>query len=394
MFGKRKPRQMPIQGINGMIPQPQPQAQGFMQGQKRYAQAAPAQPSKFSTDRIAAALGSLASNDGGAGIRNYDANMQAQMQQQQMIQQLSQGMSPQMAAAVQANPQAVAELLAKRNLGVHQITAGNSVYDPQTGQYNMAPKTFQNGSQIARMNPDGSINSTDLGMNADNRVDVRGQDIDQQTAQMQDATKRYSIDIDNENTDFSNQTGRINALTGRDRLNFERESAASGPSLTDTKGFEAADKAFGQEYNEWTSGKRADAQKNLEQLDSVIEMLGSGGNYTGGFVGQVPDRIAAVNPLDPAGPARIAARERVEEVVQRNLREVLGAQFTEKEGERLIKRAYNPMLSEEENIYRLTNLANQVRKSIQNRDAKAAYFAQNGTLVGFEAAPADPLGIR
>jgi hypothetical protein len=201
--------------------------------------------------------------------------------------------------------------------------------------------------------------------------------------------------LTDENTDFSNQTGRISAVTGRERLNFDRESAANGPALTETKGFEAADKAFGQEYNDWTSGKRADAQKNLEQLDSVIEMLGSGGNYTGAFVGQHPDRLAAFSPI---GSARIAARERVEEVVQRNLREVLGAQFTEKEGERLIKRAYNPMLSEEENIARLNNLANQVRTSIQNRDAKAAYFAQTGTLAGFDDAQqsgsADPLGIR
>jgi hypothetical protein len=201
--------------------------------------------------------------------------------------------------------------------------------------------------------------------------------------------------LTDENTDYSNQTGRISAVTGRERLNFDRETAANGPALTDTKGFEAADKAFGEEYNEWTSGKRADAQKNLEQLDSVIEMLNGEGNYTGEVVGQIPDRLAV---LSNTGQARVAARERVEEVVQRNLREVLGAQFTEKEGERLIKRAYNPMLSEEENIYRLTNLANQVRTSIQNRDAKAAYFAQNGTLVGFDggqqAAPADPLGIR
>jgi hypothetical protein len=229
MYGKRKPRQMPIQGINGMIPQTQ--AKGFMQGQKRYAQAAqPSQPKKFSTDRIAAALGSLATNDGGAGIRNYDANMQAQMQQQKMIQQLSQGMSPQMAAAVQANPQAVAELLANRQLGHHTVNAGNSVvtYGPNgVPQMHQAAQNFQNGSQIARMDGSGNVTSTDLGMNASDRVtvqnniatqDLRGRELDE--------TIRYN-DITDENTDFSNQTGRMNAITEREQAAYRAANPTS-----------------------------------------------------------------------------------------------------------------------------------------------------------------------
>jgi hypothetical protein len=222
---------MPIQGINGMIPQTQAQPRGMFKGPTRYAQASqPAQPSKFSTDRIAAALGSLASNDGGAGIRNYDTNMQAQMQNQQMIQQLSQGMNPQMAAAVQANPQAVAELLAKRNLGHHTVNAGNSVvtYGPNgMPQMHQAAQNFQNGSQIARMDGSGAVTSTDLGPNAGNRVDMRGQDMDLQTAQMQDQTKRYGIDVTDENTDFSNQTGRMNAITEREQAAFRAANPTS-----------------------------------------------------------------------------------------------------------------------------------------------------------------------
>ena len=78
------------------------------------------------------------------------------------------------------------------------------------------------------------------------------------------------------------------------------------------------------------------------------------------------------------------AKEMVQEVVQRNLKTILGAQFAQKEGEQLISRAYNPTLSPELNARRLRKLYQQMEIARQQREAMAAYFNKNYTLRGYE----------
>ena len=82
-------------------------------------------------------------------------------------------------------------------------------------------------------------------------------------------------------------------------------------------------------------------------------------------------------------PESIAMHEAVEEVLQRNLRLILGAQFTQKEGERLIERAYNPALSEAENKKRVDRLITQIKQAAKAKEDASRYFENNGTLVGF-----------
>ena len=80
----------------------------------------------------------------------------------------------------------------------------------------------------------------------------------------------------------------------------------------------------------------------------------------------------------------MSIQQGVEEVVQRNLRLVLGAQFTEKEGERLISRAFDPSLSEKENKKRVDRLLNQIEKAANAKQKAAEYFEKHGTLKGFK----------
>ena len=145
-------------------------------------------------------------------------------------------------------------------------------------------------------------------------------------------------------------------------------------------GAKEADKKAAQEFVKFrVEGGEADAQKQIAQLDDVIGRLGSGRNLTGPVIGRTPDIALSVT-----NPEAIDTREIVEEVVQRNLRLVLGAQFTEKEGERLISRAFNPRLDEETNIRRVTNLVNQMRGALAARTAAADFFGENKTLEGFD----------
>lgn len=157
------------------------------------------------------------------------------------------------------------------------------------------------------------------------------------------------------------------------------------PGAPPTPGQEASDKAFGQEYAAWVAGGGfADVEKGLRQLEEAKIALedaskGRGKNLTGPVVAKIPE---FAKPL--FNPDAVAVRDTVEEIVQRNLRLVLGAQFTEKEGERLIARSYNENLSEAENAKRVGRLIQQIRSAAKAKQEAAEYFAEHGTLEGFK----------
>jgi len=102
-------------------------------------------------------------------------------------------------------------------------------------------------------------------------------------------------------------------------------------------------------------------------------------NISGPVIGNTPAGILSI-----INPTAADAKAKIEEVVQRNLRLVLGAQFTEKEGERLIARAFDQSLPEEINIERADRLINQIELSINAKQDQAQYFKDNSTLKGWQ----------
>ena len=145
-----------------------------------------------------------------------------------------------------------------------------------------------------------------------------------------------------------------------------------------TVGQEAVDKIYATNYVEWNE-KQGDMIGQVAQLETVLTKLESGEDLTGVTKALMPDWY---NYL--ANPGSIAAKERVAEVVQRNLKLILGGQFSEKEGEQLIARAYNPALDEKENISRLKRLIMQMKVGINARNAMNNHFNQFGTMKGYE----------
>jgi hypothetical protein len=145
-----------------------------------------------------------------------------------------------------------------------------------------------------------------------------------------------------------------------------------------TPGQESIDKKFADDYVAWRGGGGQDTAAQIAQLKPVIQALEAGQPITGMKVAVQPDLLLAMT-----NPKALQSREQVEEVVQRNLRTVLGAQFTEKEGERLIARAYNPKLPPEENAKRVRRLFLQMSTAAEQKQAMVDYFDQNGTLRGF-----------
>lgn len=151
-------------------------------------------------------------------------------------------------------------------------------------------------------------------------------------------------------------------------------------SQPQTPGQKKLDEAYGGgDYIEWTQGGGADMASQISNIGKVADRLESGEeNLTGSVIGALPDSVNAA-----IRPNVVSAREDVESVVQRNLRVLLGAQFTEKEGERLIARAYNPRLPEQENAKRLRRLEAAMTAASEARNSQAEYFSKNGTLTGW-----------
>ena len=154
------------------------------------------------------------------------------------------------------------------------------------------------------------------------------------------------------------------------------QNILGGDKLTPAQ--EAIDKKFAEDYVSWKGGGGQDTAAQIAQLKPVIQALEAGQPITGMKVAVQPDLLLAMT-----NPKALQSREQVEEVVQRNLRAVLGAQFTEREGERLIARAYNPKLPPEENASRLRRLFLQMSTAAEQKQAMVDHVDQYGTLRGF-----------
>jgi len=168
-----------------------------------------------------------------------------------------------------------------------------------------------------------------------------------------------------------------------ERIAQSRENAATAKAAAkQTPGQIALDKDFGKDVAEWYGqGGESDYQKQIDQLTAVHSNLTDPNQETTGwFTGRTPDVINSW-----WNPGAIDARDQVSEVVQRNLKAILGAQFTRAEGDQLIARAYNPSLDEATNARRVNALMVQMKQGHKVKAAAIKYFEQNGTLEGFNA---------
>ena len=145
-------------------------------------------------------------------------------------------------------------------------------------------------------------------------------------------------------------------------------------------GFKAYSEVVGKSVADWQQTGRTDAYTQIGQIQNVIGDLESGEAKTGLLYGSLPDWGKAWYDGDTK-----QAQDMVEEVVQRNLRVVLGPQFTAKESSELIRRAFNDRLSPEQNLLRLNKLNLSMQAAADSKDAMAAHFMRNqGDMSGFQ----------
>lgn len=149
-------------------------------------------------------------------------------------------------------------------------------------------------------------------------------------------------------------------------------------------GQDALDRDFAKDYNDWTSGGAKIARNEINKLSSVISDLKNKKVTTGGLTGLFPDQITSDKVL--------SARANVQSTVMNSLKAILGAQFTEKEGERIIKNTWNEADSTENNIARLERLVMDLENQANDKDKKSIYYEQGGTLTGYKGMGQPPSG--
>lgn len=156
---------------------------------------------------------------------------------------------------------------------------------------------------------------------------------------------------------------------------------AKNPFGLVSPGQKAADVAFGKDYADYQAGGgKAAVEKSLEQLSGATKELAAEDKISGGLTGYMPEFVQ-----DITNPKLARVRDDIRSAIQSTLRQVLGPQFTEREGTAIFERAFNPRLSDEENFRRATAELNALKEMAKNKDAAAKYYEENGTLEGFKA---------
>ena len=140
------------------------------------------------------------------------------------------------------------------------------------------------------------------------------------------------------------------------------------------------DEQFAKDDLKWQTTDRATAYNNIINVRTAMNTLQSGANVSGLDVSLL-DEFEWLQ----AGifPEAANFKSDIRDIVFQSLREKLGAQFTEREGDRLVAAAFNSKLTEEENYARVQRLLDATMMVYDNKQSMSNYFAENGTLQGY-----------
>lgn len=224
-------------------------------------------------------------------------------------------------------------------------------------------------------------------LKAKEQMDVRFRESEAKRAQ-QNADRTYSAGRQDKKDDRDFELAKLGVVHDQNKevLGLKGEQAEklatlkavagkSGAKLTE--GQKTADKEFAKDYNEWTSGGAETAQSEINKLKNVVNSMSKGDVTTGGLTGMFPDRMTSNDVLK--------ARADVQSTVMNSLKALLGAQFTEKEGERVIRNTWNEADSTENNIARLNRLIGDLEAKAVAKNKKALFYEQNnGSIAGYK----------
>tara|TARA_X000000950_G_scaffold196771_1_gene236842 strand:- start:1650 stop:2807 length:1158 start_codon:yes stop_codon:yes gene_type:complete len=163
----------------------------------------------------------------------------------------------------------------------------------------------------------------------------------------------------------------------------KRLSATGGLTKTQIK----RDELFLKDYD---PAKFAQSQKNIAILQTAYDDIDPTDDFkASGTLLQRADAPDVLLRNVPGGQRREDIEQRVRLVTQESLRALLGGQFAEREGERIIRNAYNPALPEEFNRARLKTTIDTLKRVEAEQRARINHFEKFQTLAGYKNANLD-----
>jgi len=139
-------------------------------------------------------------------------------------------------------------------------------------------------------------------------------------------------------------------------------------------------KAFGKGAAEFYQMTRPQLLANLPKIDSAIELLGKDKDLTGGLVNRSIGDVA----LKLRDPKAYIVQQSMQSAITDTLRPTLGAQFTEKEGERIMNLTFDPAVSTTENAKRAKALQKVIRDKVKFSEDLYAHLDEHGDDKGFD----------
>lgn len=137
------------------------------------------------------------------------------------------------------------------------------------------------------------------------------------------------------------------------------------------------DAEFAETAQEWETTGRVQSASGIAALGQTANDFMSG-KVKGGWLGLIPGRALTRPELDQAV-------KQVEKVVFPQLRATMGAQFTEKEGKRVIDATIDPTQTGENNARRILALSEAMKKQAADKERMLNYAKKTGTLRGYPA---------
>lgn len=145
----------------------------------------------------------------------------------------------------------------------------------------------------------------------------------------------------------------------------------------------SADREFGKETSRFrAAGGQKTIEKNIDLLDDAISDLKKPGKLSGSIRHLIP-LLNDDSVTDVVDPKLAAVRDKIKGAIQATLKETLGAQFAEKEGEAIYNRAFNPRLDDEENIRRATVEVKALKSMAKSKLDRIKHFERTGSTQGF-----------
>lgn len=147
-----------------------------------------------------------------------------------------------------------------------------------------------------------------------------------------------------------------------------------------TEGEKVIDELTAKEYSEYVNlGGKSAVQSKIKKLNKAIQDLEGSDDLNSWLTGVLPESMKAL--FNEKG---LSVQQAVESVIQENLRETLGAQFAQKEGEMFMARGYDARLSDEDNIERVKSLLKEIEDRASARTQTFDYFKKNKTMKGYD----------